>query len=246
MAKAKRTTRSKTARVQGEKPEAPLTIDQIVATTIDLIEANGPDSFSMRSLAAALDVYPTALYWHVGNRSELLSLVSAEWARDLVPPPSETGWEDWTRELARRYRSAAHRQPNVARLLGVEIFGARTGLNLPERAVGALSGAGLEPEEIVLTYNAMAGAIVGFVNVEIARIEEDVDDQRAVIESELRHLDPDEYPNLVAHMDQLIDRTIGLRWSSGTERPLDASFERLLGFLIGGTRQLIESSPRSS
>lgn len=235
--------RPKSERNQGEKPASPLTVDRIVQAAIRLIDDEGPEQFSMRSLAAALDVYPAALYWHVGKRADLLALISAEWLRDVVPPTDGKDWASWSRELAHRYRDSAHRHPNLARLLGDEIFNDRGGLGLPERAIGELHAAGMAEEDLVASYNAVAGALVGFVNVEIARIAEDSAEERAEIEQELRNLDPAEYPNLVRHMDRLADRAIGLRWSSGIEQPLDEAFEFLLDLLIDGTLRHIGGRP---
>lgn len=37
-----------------------------------MVEADGPDALSMRKLAAELGVAPTAIYWHVGSREQLI------------------------------------------------------------------------------------------------------------------------------------------------------------------------------
>ncbi|CUU59383.1 DNA-binding transcriptional regulator, AcrR family [Parafrankia irregularis] len=53
----------------------PLTPNQVIAAARSLLERDGYQQFSMRRLAAELGVAPTAIYWHVGNRDELLDTV---------------------------------------------------------------------------------------------------------------------------------------------------------------------------
>jgi TetR/AcrR family tetracycline transcriptional repressor len=50
----------------------PLTKAKIVETAQALLENDGPDGLSMRLLAAKLDVATTAIYWHIGNKDQLL------------------------------------------------------------------------------------------------------------------------------------------------------------------------------
>ena len=58
------------------KTRTPLTLDHIVTTAIDLIEAEGPDALSMRRLATRLGSSPMATYHHVADRQALMEAVS--------------------------------------------------------------------------------------------------------------------------------------------------------------------------
>lgn len=49
----------------------------VVSAALRLLDAWGLDSFSMRRLAAELDVQPSALYHHVENKQELLGHLAA-------------------------------------------------------------------------------------------------------------------------------------------------------------------------
>ena len=49
--------------------------ERIVDVARRMIEAGGVDALSMRKLAAELGVAPTAIYWHVGGRDDLLRAV---------------------------------------------------------------------------------------------------------------------------------------------------------------------------
>jgi AcrR family transcriptional regulator len=51
---------------------------RIVDVARRMVESGGVDALSMRKLAAELGVAPTAIYWHVGGRDELLHAVLDE------------------------------------------------------------------------------------------------------------------------------------------------------------------------
>ena len=51
-----------------------LSRDRIVDAAVTLLDAGDAQSFSMRKLAAELDVTPMSVYWYVDNKDELLEL----------------------------------------------------------------------------------------------------------------------------------------------------------------------------
>jgi AcrR family transcriptional regulator len=50
-----------------------VTPERVIDTALQIVEADGLDALSMRRLAAALGVRTPSVYWHVGNRQELLA-----------------------------------------------------------------------------------------------------------------------------------------------------------------------------
>src|SRR5438094_3685918 len=64
---------------------APADHERIVAAARALIEAGGVEALSMRKLAAEVGVAPTAIYWHVGSREDLLNAVLDSMIADLPP-----------------------------------------------------------------------------------------------------------------------------------------------------------------
>ena len=53
----------------------PLTRDAIVEAALTLLDRDGLSGLSMRKLAQELGAGAASLYWHVGNKEELLSLL---------------------------------------------------------------------------------------------------------------------------------------------------------------------------
>lgn len=62
---------------------APADQQRIVAAARELIATSGVDALSMRKLAAEVGVAPTAIYWHIGSREDLLNAVLDAMIADL-------------------------------------------------------------------------------------------------------------------------------------------------------------------
>ena len=213
------------------RAEVPITRDVIVATAFRLIEERGLEQFSMRSLATELGVFPATLYWHVGDRSQLLGLVEYRWIEQVELPDHLSDWREWLAELARRYRRNAHAHPDVARLVSVERARNNESLTIPDAIVGKLSELGLG-DQMVHAYNSLMGAVRGFVVMELAPRAEP--GEAADVEADLRSLDPEQFPNITANFDQMGDSALSLRWSDAADQPLDESFEFLVDLLLDG------------
>lgn len=226
------TARQQTRR-RGERAEVPVTREAIVDAAFRLIEERGFERFSMRSLANELGVFPATLYWHVGDRGQLLGLVEEKWTQQIALPTDVSDWREWMLELGRRYRRNAHAHPQVARLISVERVRNINSMRIPDLVLGKLAELGLG-DQLVHAYNAVVGAVQGFVVMELARVADPDAPSARATEQEIRALDPEVFPNITAHLDEVADNCLSIRWSDGVQRPLDDSFEFLLGLLIDG------------
>jgi AcrR family transcriptional regulator len=222
-----------TARRRGARAEVPITQEAIVEAAHRLIEERGPEGFSMRSLATELGVFPATIYWHVGDRAQLLGIVQQRWMSEIVIPDDIVDWREWMIELAHRYRRNAHRSPNVARLVSIERARNIESLAVPDAVIGRLAQLGLG-DQLVHAYNAVVGAVQGFVVMELTAINVLTDEENEAARRDLTELDPEQFPHITAHRDELIDRTLSMRWSNVHERPLDESFDFLLRVLLDG------------
>src|ERR1700692_2703865 len=91
-------------RIVSPPAEKGLTEQKVVAADLAQIDAVGLSKFSLRDVARALDVYPTAVYWYVKGRDELLGRVVAYATRDVTPPAVGADWQACLREMFNRYR----------------------------------------------------------------------------------------------------------------------------------------------
>src|SRR5689334_4739472 len=86
-----------------------------------MLDESGVADFSMRRLAARLDVVPSALYWHFADRTELLAAVSARVLGEMTLPDPTLDWDRWLRALAADYRRTLHRHPRTVALIGLDL-----------------------------------------------------------------------------------------------------------------------------
>ncbi|MGW8883412.1 TetR/AcrR family transcriptional regulator [Streptomyces sp. NPDC055749] len=102
------------------KSESPVGLDRdrITAATVRLLDAEGLAKFSMRRLAAELDVTAMSLYWYVDTKDDLLELAMDSVFAEIVPPGEDADWRDRLREMARSYRELLVRHVWVSPLAG--------------------------------------------------------------------------------------------------------------------------------
>ncbi|MEV6190846.1 TetR/AcrR family transcriptional regulator C-terminal domain-containing protein [Streptomyces sp. NPDC051920] len=94
--------------------------ERITVAAVRLLDAEGPAGFSMRRLAAELNVTAMSVYWYVDTKDELLELALDAVFGELELPDaeSEEGWRDQLRGLATGYRGLLVRHPWVPGLIG--------------------------------------------------------------------------------------------------------------------------------
>src|SRR6266508_61882 len=77
----------------GDMPRDTLTREQIVRAAIELLDAEGVEGLSMRRLGKRLGSAPTAVYWHVKSKHDLVVLAGNElWGEIELPDLREVGW----------------------------------------------------------------------------------------------------------------------------------------------------------
>lgn len=92
--------------------------DLVVATAIELVEADGLNALSMRRLGAAMGVEAMALYRYVDGREDLLEAVveevtkKVERAADMDIGP-HGGWQAYLQRVAHAVRDLAFAHPQV-------------------------------------------------------------------------------------------------------------------------------------
>jgi len=79
-----------------QRPDTQLDLDRLIAVAFAHLEEEGLDALSMRRLAARIGVQAPALYWHVSDKGQLLSLMAGNIyaAAHAGVAPAEN-WRDW-------------------------------------------------------------------------------------------------------------------------------------------------------
>ena len=154
-----------------------LTRDRIVATALDLLDANGIEGVTARALAERLGVRAPALYWHVGSKQEILDEMATEIhrrvARQLALEPAGDSWRDGIAAYARVMRREYLRHRDGARTFS----GARVTdpdlLREQEPYVRRWTQSGLPLADLAAAAQLVTAFVVGFTIEEQERCQAD-------------------------------------------------------------------------
>ncbi|WP_104667596.1 TetR/AcrR family transcriptional regulator [Ensifer adhaerens] len=163
----KRPPRVEATAQAGRKPggEPSLSLERIVATAVELLDAEGIEGLKMRQLADRLGAGVMSLYWHVGNKEEVFDLaLDAVFA--FLDQPQTDDVEDWRKGVVRMledWRAIMLRHPWSASLLPRRALGANI-LGRLETMSEALSRAGVADADMNVAiwslWNYVLGATV--------------------------------------------------------------------------------------
>jgi len=231
-------------RSNSRKRDTKLSKELICATALRLIDRKGLTQFSLRDVARSLGVYPRAVYWYVANRDELLSEVVGYALRDVYLPASNESWQEWLRKLFHHYRDAVRQHPNIAPLIGASMLSpAALVPETIERILTVLSDAGFPDDQLVDVYNVIIAAQVGFVTLELATLPTDDSDTWSHDQKKrIGTIDVLRYPMLGRYLPALANRAFILRWTNGTEVPLDSSFAKFVDVIIHGLEEILAAT----
>jgi AcrR family transcriptional regulator len=145
-----------------------LSVAEIREAALRVVQANGLQSLSMRRLATELEVWPTSIYHHVGDKADLIQLVLDGVLAQLDRPSPELGWQDWMRTLATNTRALLLRYPGVADHLQVSGNSSRPAWKVTDQAVAKLLEAGFTTEQAAVIWVDLFSFVVGRVRREAA------------------------------------------------------------------------------
>lgn len=139
-----------------------LTRQRIVEAAVELADAGGFDSLSMRNLASELGAAPMALYRHVTNKEDLLDgMVDAVFA-EMYPPAIGGDWIKELRERALSARAALQRHPWAVGLMETRLHPGPASALHHNATMGCLREAGFPFREAVHAYNLLDSYTYGF------------------------------------------------------------------------------------
>jgi AcrR family transcriptional regulator len=200
------------ARRPRSAPRAPLSKEEIVEAALGVVDREGLDATSMRRVADELGTAPSALYWHVRNKDELLQLVLDRVAREVeLPPPDPENWQEQLKTVAREMRRVLTRHRDIARVtLGAIPVGPNT-LRVVEWMHALLREAGL-PDRTVALVGDVCGLYVGAYSFEeslglASPTGEDLppDEVLTMLRQYWSSLPPDRFPHTLALLDHLFE-----------------------------------------
>jgi len=207
------------------RPRVPLlTRERIRDCALELIDADGLASLSMRRLARRLGVQAASLYSHYPTKDDVLDAV----ANLLTAEVDTSGFSggDWRRGLvvwARSYLAALAAHPQAVPVIASGAGRRESFLAMADAVHGGLVGAGWAPRDATTIAGAVKYLVVGAASTPFA--SGFADDVQVYL---------DRYPNLgSAH-----------RLAQQAERIDRDSFERGLSALVRGLEELPSAPTR--
>jgi TetR/AcrR family transcriptional regulator, tetracycline repressor protein len=196
----------------------------VVAAALELVDREGVEGLTMRSLGRKLEVDPMAIYHHVPGKAALHdAIVGAIWA-ELRLPPSTGSWQDQLTALARELRRVLHQHPLALPIVATRQNTAPEGLAAMDRAIGTLVGAGFGPVDSMRMVTAASAFVVGHALAEVGVSPggvADVDPERLESAADAAR---SQLPHLAAALDA----------GGGAAAALDEAFETGIELLIDG------------
>ncbi|GAB2621675.1 TetR/AcrR family transcriptional regulator [Pseudactinotalea suaedae] len=164
------TVHAATSRRRGAPPaDQRLTRQAVITRAAELIETHGLPAFSLRALAADLDVRPSALYNHVSGLDALLSAVVADAIAHIELTDRPGPWQEWLRHLAVDIRAWLLARPNTAGLILERAGSTQAGPEILNRVTERLSAAGVDRTVAHMAWHTVLTVVVGTVQQDLAR-----------------------------------------------------------------------------
>jgi len=139
--------------------------ERIIAMALQIVDEEGPDALSMRTLAQRLESGTATLYRHFDNRSELVAevvdLMFGEADFNAIAVDGLT-WQDAARAIARTMFENFSKHRHAASLLADTVPVGPNALKVREQCLALLLANGFPPELAAHAYVALARHIVGF------------------------------------------------------------------------------------
>ncbi|MCX5558908.1 TetR/AcrR family transcriptional regulator [Streptomyces sp. NBC_00038] len=142
--------------------------DRITEVTVRLLDAEGMAKFSMRRLAAELNVTAMSVYWYVDTKDDLLELALDAVFGELELPDAESGedWRDQLRFIAAGYRALLVRHPWVSPLIGTFLNIGPHSMAFSLRVHEVIRRTGLPPHGQMGALSAVFQFVYGFGTIE--------------------------------------------------------------------------------
>lgn len=140
--------------------------DRITAVSVRLLDAEGLAKFSMRRLAAELNVTAMSVYWYVDTKDDLLELALDSVFAEIAPPAETDDWRDRLRGLATSYRGLLVRHVWVSPLIGNFLNIGPHSLVFSRAVQDVMRATGLPPHGQMGGLSAVFQFVYGFGTIE--------------------------------------------------------------------------------
>ncbi|NUP24515.1 MAG: TetR/AcrR family transcriptional regulator [Streptomyces sp.] len=231
---------------RGGKQPSGLDRERITAVTVRLLDADGLAKFSMRRLAAELNVTAMSVYWYVDTKEDLLELaLDAAFGEITLPDVEADEGEDWRDQLgtlARGYRALLVRHPWLSPLIGTYVNIGPNSLAFSRCVQHIIRRTGLPAHGLVAAISAVFQFVYGFGTIE----------GHFIARSQAFGMTPDDYfqhaMSTVSQSAEAADivqdsaELMEARGGDTVEEMWERDFEFALELLVAGIEAMVEKS----
>ncbi|MER7055242.1 MULTISPECIES: TetR/AcrR family transcriptional regulator [unclassified Streptomyces] len=216
--------------------------ERITGATVRLLDAEGLAKFSMRRLAAELDVTAMSVYWYVDTKDELLELALDAVFGELRHPDPEADddWRGQLRTLARENRTLLVHHPWLSQLTGTYLNIGPHSLAFSRAVHGVMRRSGLPVHRVAGAIAAVFQFVYGYGTIEGHLLTRAADSG----------LSPDDYfhdsmaavsesPDIAYVIDDS-KAIMSARGGDTVAEMLDRDFEFALDLLVAGIEAMVE------
>lgn len=143
----------------------PIPRDRLVRTALELVDEQGAEALTLRSLAAKLNSSTATLYRHFSSRDDLARHVADEIFAEVAVDEGRLAAQPWDRTLAdvaEQLFTALVRHENAAALMLERAPAGPNALRVRVSCISALLADGFSRADAVRTYATFARFVLGF------------------------------------------------------------------------------------
>ena len=213
---------------QGQTPRQPreraLSREAIAGAALRIVDSEGLDALTMRTVAHSLGTGAASLYAHVGSKDELLELVVERVIGEieLPGPPDPERWQEQLKEMARATRAVFSRHRDLARASFARIPLGENALRESEWLIAVLRAAELPDRVIALACDLFPLYVMAVCYEESLYAGEDVtaevmNEFASNMGAYFASLPTDRFPNVVSLAGALVDGDNEVRFEFGLD-----------------------------
>ena len=151
-----------TATTTKDLPRSPLTADRVLAGAIELADRIGIELFTIRKLAAELNVKPMTIYHHVASKDSIIDGIVDVVFSEIDLPPIDTDWKTAIRQRCISARAVLARHPWAPPLMESRTSAGPATLRHHDAVLGCFRRGGLSLPMTAHAYATIDSYLYGF------------------------------------------------------------------------------------
>jgi AcrR family transcriptional regulator len=144
-----------------------LTDTDVAAAALAVIDRGGVAAFTMRAVAAELNMATMSIYRYVSNREQLEELIVEVLFSEIdITPPRRSSWRKQITALVERVRDAVRAHPQIVPLGLTHRLTSLQGLRLSEAVLDVLTEAGFTGRQRDVANRTLMVYLIGSIQFE--------------------------------------------------------------------------------